>query len=48
MKAPATSQKPLEVTDAEIRAISDPLYKAGIEVLLKHNLLRLVEEDKHL
>lgn len=48
MSSQAKPCKPLEVTDVELKAISDPLYKAGVKVLLRYNILRLAEEEDKL
>ena len=42
----ASQNTPCKITDADIKAISkDPLYKAGVNVLLRHGYFVLVKDE---
>ena len=40
-----TAAEPILITREAANAISDPLYKAGVEVLLKHGIFKFADSE---
>ena len=40
-----TQTEPILITREAANAISDPLYKAGVEVLIKHGIFKCIDSE---
>lgn len=40
-----TQTEPILITREAANAISDPLYKAGVEVLIKHGIFKFIDSE---
>lgn len=45
MNPPCGNKEIISITAEEVKAITDPLYKAGINTLLRHGFIKLEESE---